>query len=354
MNLTRGKVNALRKQQVSGRKSNRIAVVDQVLSVAGIGRAKERNHGIVLREAVDRSQSIGSGVDRRSNIYRRFAARTSNHVSSHNKLLQRTSGLTGLRVNCEHVCDGKHVAFFQRTRVAQTVQSNRRSALRRDSAVDSAVGTGASGELLDRLRHVDLVVTQNAFAHHAVLKLAGDGGGGVKQTFQTFNQCGVSSGVNRRIAGHHGRSGLVQLLLSLKKNQRSARSGAGSANRLIDAVKRASNISVDAGGQLADTGPENTLRKIIQLHGQFGRSEVHTDVLLGSNRQGGELLIVALNLQGRTVSYQSAIRQANTQCGTNFGAFNGKRIVILTIHVTGDYEVVLKNLKSLPCNHVNS
>ena len=123
---------------------------------------------------------------------------------------------------------------------------------------------------------------------------------------------------------------------------------------MIDALIRVSNIGVDGSGQLADTGFKHTLGKVVELHGQFGRREVHTDMLLGSNREGGELLVVVLNLKCSTVGHKSAIREADTQCGADFGAFNGERVVVLTVYVTGNYEVVLKNLKSLPCNHVNS
>ena len=76
-------------------------------------------------------------------------------------------------------------------------------------------------------------------------------------------------------------------------------------------------------------------------------------MLLVGDSQSGELFVVVLNLQGGSVSDQSAVRQANTQRRTDLSAFNSKAVVVLTVHVTGDYQVVLKNFESLPGNHVN-
>ena len=76
-------------------------------------------------------------------------------------------------------------------------------------------------------------------------------------------------------------------------------------------------------------------------------------MLLGSNSQGRVLFVVVLGLQGGTVSHQSAVRQADTQGRTNLGAFNSKAVVVLTVHVTGEHQVVLKDFESLPGDHVN-
>ena len=77
-------------------------------------------------------------------------------------------------------------------------------------------------------------------------------------------------------------------------------------------------------------------------------------MLLRSNRQGRELLVVVLNLQGGTVSHKGAVRQTDTQRGADLGAFDSVRVVVLAVNVTGDYKVVLKNFESLSRNHINS
>jgi hypothetical protein len=58
-------------------------------------------------------------------------------------------------------------------------------------------------------------------------------------------------------------------------------------------------------------------------------------------------------LQGGTVSDQSAVRQANTQGRTNLGTFNSKAVVVLTVHVSGEHQVVLENLESFSGDHVD-
>ncbi|OBQ36114.1 MAG: hypothetical protein AN484_25880, partial [Aphanizomenon flos-aquae WA102] len=194
---------------------------------------------------------------------------------------------------------------------------------------------------------------QHASAHHAVLELLADGVGGVEQTFHAFNQTSVGRRVDGSIARRHHSGVLVQLLLGLQQHQRSRRSGAGSANGVADVLVAVCHISVDAGGQLADTWLEHTLCEIVQLHGQLSGGEVHADVLLAGDSQGGELLVVVLNLQGGTVSHQSAVGQTDTQGRTNLGTFNSKAVVVLTVHVTGDHKVVFKDFQSLACDHVN-
>jgi hypothetical protein len=57
-------------------------------------------------------------------------------------------------------------------------------------------------------------------------------------------------------------------------------------------------------------------------------------VLLLRDRQGGELLVVVLHLQGGTVSHQSAVRQADAQSGADFGPFNSERVVVMLFSAT--------------------
>ena len=77
-------------------------------------------------------------------------------------------------------------------------------------------------------------------------------------------------------------------------------------------------------------------------------------MLLVSNRQRGELLVVVLNLQGGTVSYQSAVWKTDTERRTDLGTFNGERIVVLAVYVAGDHQVVLQDLEGLTGDHVYS
>ena len=178
--------------------------------------------------------------------------------------------------NRKHVTNGDGFA-------GANSQRQRGSAFRSHGSTSGGASgnAGAGGVLLDRLRHVDLVKTQHAHAHHAVLELAADGIGGVEQTFHAFDQTSVSGGVDGGITGVHHSGVFVQLLLGLQQHQRSRRSGAGGAHGVTDALVSIGNVSVDGAGQLADTWLQHTLCKVIQLHGQFGRSEVHANMLLG-------------------------------------------------------------------------
>ena len=214
-------------------------------------------------------------------------------------------------------------------------------------------GPAASRELLDRLRHVDFIQPEDAFAHHAVLELTADGGGRVEETFHAFDQRRVGRRINGGVAGVHYRSGFVQLLLRLQQNERGAGGGAGGANRLIDVLERVRNVSVDAGRKLADTRLQHTLCEVIELHGQLSGREVHADVLLARHRKSGELFLIVLDLQRGTVGHQRAVRQTDTQRGTDFCALNGERVVVGSIDITGDHQVVLEDLERLAGDHVN-
>ena len=77
-------------------------------------------------------------------------------------------------------------------------------------------------------------------------------------------------------------------------------------------------------------------------------------MLLRSNGQRGELLVVVLHLEGSTVGHESAVRQADTQRGADLGAFDGVGIVVLAVHIAGQHEIVFKNLQRFPRDHVNS
>ena len=104
---------------------------------------------------------------------------------------------------------------------------------------------------------------------------------------------------------------------------------------------------------MRDTRLEHALREVVQLQGQFGGREVDADVLLRGDRQGRELLVVVLHLQGGAVRHQRAIRQADTQRGADLGAFDGERVVVLAVDVAGQNEVVLQDLQGLPGDHVD-
>ena len=76
-------------------------------------------------------------------------------------------------------------------------------------------------------------------------------------------------------------------------------------------------------------------------------------MLLRGHRQRGELLIVVLDLQGGTVSDQGAVRQADTQGAADLGTFHGERVVILTVHVAGQNEIVFEDFQRLARDHVD-
>ena len=98
MNLTRGHVNALRHQQVSGRKRDGVTVVHQVLRVLSAGAAKEGDRCAGLRERVHGRKGLAGSVDRRADADRVRAANRRS-VSGRNELLERASRFTGLRVD---------------------------------------------------------------------------------------------------------------------------------------------------------------------------------------------------------------------------------------------------------------
>ena len=205
----------------------------------------------------------------------------------------------------------------------------------------------------DALAHVDFLVTEDAFTHHARLELLADSRSGVEKTLQALDQASVASRVDSRVTHIARRSLFVQLLVGSKQDSRRTRRGARSTDRLVDALVSICHVVVHGGSQLADTRAEHAVSKVVQLHGQFSRREVHADVLLVGHGKRGELLVVVLHLQGGTVSDQSAVRQTDTQGGANLGTFHGERVVVGAVYVTGEYQFVLENSESLTGNHVN-
>ena len=118
---------------------------------------------------------------------------------------------------------------------------------------------------LDGLAHVDFVKAQHASTHHAVLKLLADGVGGVEETRQAVDQASVCSRVDGSVTWSHTSSRFVEFLLRLQQNQSGSWGHARSANGVENGFVGISNVSVNAGGQLRDTGLENPLCKVVQL-----------------------------------------------------------------------------------------
>ena len=84
---------------------------------------------------------------------------------------------------------------------------------------------------------------------------------------------------------------------------------------------------------------------------------LHETLELLAPRGGVKLLdgtFGVLHLQGGTVGHQSAIRQTDTQRGADLGALDGVAVVVLTVYVAGEHEVVLEDFESFPRDHVNS
>ena len=271
-------------------------------------------------------------------------------------MLQTAGRLAGLRVDAVDVGNSEHIADSDRGRTSTAVNADSGLTLGADSAIDKdrvRSRTRPSGVVPNRLRHVDFVVAQNASAHHACRELASDGAGWVEEALHAFDQVRIGGGVHRCVAIVHRRSVLVQLLVALQQDQRGGRRGARRTNSREDRLVGGGDIGIDAGGQLRNTGFENPFREVVQLHGQFSRGEVDTDVLLACDRQRGELLVVVLDLQGGAIGHQSAVGQTDAQGGADLRTFNGERVVVLAVDVAGEHQVVLENFESLPGDHVN-
>ena len=354
MNLARSHVDTLRQQEVSRSEGDRILLVDQILRVARGGGADKSDGGRRSRESVNACQSVAGGVHRRRNSQRHSRARSNAIIGGHHKLLQTAGRLAGLRVDAVDTRNSKHIAPQNGFGAAREADVQRRLTLRGNgSCNDRCGGEVTSGVVPNRLRHVDFVVAQNASAHHACRELASDGAGWVEEALHAFDQVRIGGRVHRRVAIVHRRSVLVQLLVALQQDQRGGRRGARRTNSREDRLVCGGDIGIDAGGQLRNTGFENPFREVVQLHGQFSRGEVDTDVLLACDRQRGELLVVVLDLQGGAIGHQSTVGQTNAQGGADLRTFNGERVVVLAVDVAGEHQVVLENFESLPSDHVN-
>jgi len=194
---------------------------------------------------------------------------------------------------------------------------------------DDFTNARASRVLLDGLRHIDFLVAEDTFTHHAVLELAGDRVNGVEETLHAFDQTRVGRRVHRGVAVRHHGSVLVQLLLGLKQDKRSGRGRAGGADGREDRLVGVGNVSVDGRRKLRNTRLQHALGKVVELHGEFGRRKVHADVLLVVDGERGELLVVVLNLKGGTVGDQSAVGQTDAEGRTDLGAFDSETIIIV-------------------------
>ena len=139
----------------------------------------------------------------------------------------------------------------------------------------------------------------------------------------------------------------------MQQDQRGGRRGARRTNSREDRLVGVGDIGIDAGGQLRNTGFENPFREVVQLHGQFSRGEVDTDVLLACDRQRGELLVVVLDLQGGAIGHQSAVGQTDAQGGADLCTFNGERVVVLAVDVASENKVVFQDFQTLPGYHIN-
>ena len=128
MDLTRGHIDALREQKVGSGEADRVLVVDQVLRVLRRSSAEERDDRAGLREAVHGGKSVGSRVNGRADLDRERASHASGVFRDH-ELLERTSGLAGLRVDGEHAADGEHVTNLERGRRGTLRQNDSRGAL---------------------------------------------------------------------------------------------------------------------------------------------------------------------------------------------------------------------------------
>ena len=356
MHLTRRHVHALREQEVGSGERDGVLLVDEVLRVRRRGRTYNRHHSVVSREGADGGKGVNRGVHGGGNRHASPRTRGRGGEGRHRELLERTSGLTGLRVDREHASDGEHVTNRKRGGTRVTVDCQRGRTLSADRAVNRQRGssrTRTSRVLGNALAHVDFVVAQHARTHHARLELLADNVGRVEKTLQAFHQASVTGRVDRRVTHILRDRRFVKLLVTREQDRRGTRRGARRTDRLVDALVGVGNVSVHRGGQLADTRLQHAVSEVVQLHGQFSRREVHANVLLVGHGERGELLVVVLHLKGSTVGHQSAVRQTDTQGGTNLGTFHGKRVVVGAVDVAGKHKVVLEDFESLAGNHIN-
>ena len=220
VDLAGSHVNALWHQQVSGRKGDRIFVVDEVLWVGSSSRTQHGDSSAGSRQRSHSGQSLACRIQRWEDVQR--SSRRAGSSGSHSELLERTSRFTGLWVDSVHASDSEHVADIPCLRRASKADWQCGLSFSCDGRSHSDGGAPiAVGVLLDRLRHVDFVEAQNACTHHAVLELAADGVGRIEQTFHAFNQTSVGSWVNGCVAWRHHSCVFVQLLLGLQQNERS-------------------------------------------------------------------------------------------------------------------------------------
>ena len=76
-------------------------------------------------------------------------------------------------------------------------------------------------------------------------------------------------------------------------------------------------------------------------------------MLLRSHGHGCVLLVVVLNDQSGTIGNYSTVGQTNAERRTDLGAFNSKAVVIGTVDIARDYQIVLEDFESFAGNHVN-
>ena len=108
MNCASSHIDALGQQQVGGRKSDCVFVVDQVLCVSSRSSAHKGHGFAVLWQHVHGSQCVVGRVHRRNS--HSPSASHSSGVGQSYELEQRTSGFTGLWVDGKAVSNSEHVA----------------------------------------------------------------------------------------------------------------------------------------------------------------------------------------------------------------------------------------------------
>ena len=145
---------------------------------------------------------------------------------------------------------------------------------------------------------------------------------------------------------------------------------------------RTGEIQIVAINDLGDTQTNAHLTRYDTAHGKFpGKVEVDGEYMVVNGDKirvlaerdpaklpWGELKVdvvfectglfttrekASLHLKGGAIGDERAVRQTDAEGRANFGALDGKGIVVLTVHVAGNHQVVLKDFESFPSDHIN-
>ena len=112
------------------------------------------------------------------------------------------------------------------------------------------------------------------------------------------------------------------------------------------------DVDGDRTGEIVDHGSEHAPGIVIEAQRALCRIETHRDVLLRRHGQRGGLLRGVLRADGRTRHHSVVVRQADSQLRALLRATNGKRVIILHVHIHHECVGVFPEANGLPSNHI--